>query len=208
MSNYDIVWSNMKFAVHLTTKWLKKMKRYEKVWKGMKNNVSIGNFRFWWMTLGSDYNIQIESLMTISFVCQMLVHRMLPNIIGSTLRYRKMPIMQVGFLSHVLCRGPLIPCYMDGSDRQTIPHLQIFKVEVWPCRLTTRHKMAESFTKLSANMWMWKFWRGMPRPPRLELCLKPKESEPHTPCNRVRSCMILKCATEKMNIRLIRSKFV
>ncbi len=25
------------------------------------------------------------------------------------------PIMYVGFLSHVLCRVPLIPCYMDGS---------------------------------------------------------------------------------------------
>ena len=25
------------------------------------------------------------------------------------------PIICVGFLSHVLCRVPLIPCYMDGS---------------------------------------------------------------------------------------------
>ena len=31
------------------------------------------------------------------------------------------PIMHVGFLSHVLCKVPLIPCFMDGSDHPTIP---------------------------------------------------------------------------------------
>ena len=31
------------------------------------------------------------------------------------------PIMHVGALSHVLCRVPLIPCFMDGSDQPTIP---------------------------------------------------------------------------------------
>jgi hypothetical protein len=29
------------------------------------------------------------------------------------------PIMHVGFLSHVLCGVPLIPCFMDGSDHPT-----------------------------------------------------------------------------------------
>ena len=31
------------------------------------------------------------------------------------------PIVHVGFLSHVLCRVPLVPCYMEGSDHPTIP---------------------------------------------------------------------------------------
>ena len=32
------------------------------------------------------------------------------------------PIMHVGFLCHVtLCRAPLMPCYMGGSDYPTIP---------------------------------------------------------------------------------------
>ena len=33
------------------------------------------------------------------------------------------PIMHVGFLSHVLCRVPLVPCYMEGSDHPTIPRV-------------------------------------------------------------------------------------
>jgi hypothetical protein len=31
------------------------------------------------------------------------------------------PFMHVGFLSHVLCRAPPIPCFMDGRDHSTIP---------------------------------------------------------------------------------------
>ena len=34
----------------------------------------------------------------------------------------KKPILHVGYLDHVLCRGPLIPCFLDGSSTKTIPH--------------------------------------------------------------------------------------
>ena len=32
------------------------------------------------------------------------------------------PIMHVGFLIHVLCRAPLIPCYLNGNPTPTAPH--------------------------------------------------------------------------------------
>ena len=32
------------------------------------------------------------------------------------------PILHLGFLAHVLCRVPLIPCYMGGSEHPTVPH--------------------------------------------------------------------------------------
>ncbi len=40
-----------------------------------------------------------------------------PNVASS-----KKPVLHVGYLEHVLCRAPLIPCVLDGSSTNTIPH--------------------------------------------------------------------------------------
>ena len=34
----------------------------------------------------------------------------------------KMPIMHVGLVSNVLCRAPLVPCFIEGNQAATIPH--------------------------------------------------------------------------------------
>jgi hypothetical protein len=34
----------------------------------------------------------------------------------------KKPVLHVGYLEHVLCRAPLIPCFLDGNSTNTIPH--------------------------------------------------------------------------------------
>ena len=52
------------------------------------------------------------------------------------------PIMHVGFLSRVLCRVPVIPCFMYGSDHPTIPlrFARSSKINHLACRPTTRHR--------------------------------------------------------------------
>ena len=40
------------------------------------------------------------------------------------------PIMHVVFLSHVLCKVPLVQCYMDGNEHQNIP-FSVFKSAAW-----------------------------------------------------------------------------
>ena len=33
----------------------------------------------------------------------------------------RLPILQVGYLEHILCQAPLTPCFLDGSSTNTIP---------------------------------------------------------------------------------------
>jgi len=33
----------------------------------------------------------------------------------------KQPVLHVGYLEHILCRAPLMPCFLDGSSTNTIP---------------------------------------------------------------------------------------
>ena len=73
------------------------------------------------------------------------------------------PILHVGFLGHVLCRVPLIPCYMGGSEHPTVPHRFARSSKV-PNGRADRHDGTGDGSRLyEVNMWMWKFGRGMPR---------------------------------------------
>jgi hypothetical protein len=40
----------------------------------------------------------------------------------SGVEFSKKPVLHVGYLEHVLCRAPLIPCFLDGNSTNTIPH--------------------------------------------------------------------------------------
>jgi hypothetical protein len=73
------------------------------------------------------------------------------------------PIMYVGFLSHVLCRVPLIPCYMDGSEHPTVPHRFARSSKVRFGRADRQIGTGDGSKLYEVNMWLWKFGRGMPR---------------------------------------------
>ncbi len=74
------------------------------------------------------------------------------------------PIMHVGFLCHVLCRAPLMPCYMGGSDYPTIPHRFARSARVRHGRADRQKGSGDGSKLYEVNMWMWKFGRGHPRP--------------------------------------------
>ena len=78
------------------------------------------------------------------------------------------PIMHVGFLSHVLCRVPRIPCFMDGSDRPTIPRRfarsSDSSSELKYDRADRQQGTGDGSKLDEVNMWMWYCGRGMPRP--------------------------------------------
>ena len=65
-------------------------------------------------------------------------------------------IMHVGFLSPVLCRVPLVPCYMDGNEHPTIPHCFYRSSRVQHGR-ADRHKSSGYGSRL------YEVNRGMPR---------------------------------------------
>ena len=73
------------------------------------------------------------------------------------------PIMHVGFLSHVLCRVPLVPCYMDGNEHPTIPRCFSRSSRVQHGRADIYESSGDGSRLYEVNMWMWKFGRGMPR---------------------------------------------
>ncbi len=73
------------------------------------------------------------------------------------------PIMHVGFLSHVLCRVPLVPCYMEGSDHPTIPRRFARSSRVRHGRADRNQGSGDGSRLYEVNMWMWNFGRGVPR---------------------------------------------
>ena len=48
----------------------------------------------------------------------------------------KMPILNVGYLEHILCRAPLTPCFLDGSSTNTIPFSKRYEIRC----LNEQHK--------------------------------------------------------------------
>ena len=49
---------------------------------------------------------------------------------------QKMPILNIGYLEHILCRAPLTPCFLDGNSTNTIPFLKRDEIR----RLNEQHK--------------------------------------------------------------------
>ena len=73
------------------------------------------------------------------------------------------PIMHVGFLTHVLCRAPLIPCYLNGNPTPTAPHGFEKSNQLHHGRTDSRPGSGDGSRLYEVNMWMWRFGRGMPR---------------------------------------------
>ena len=73
------------------------------------------------------------------------------------------PIMHVGFLSHVLCRVPLVPCFMEGSDHPTIPRRFARSSRVRHGRADRNQGSGDGSRLNEVNMWMWNFEGGVAR---------------------------------------------
>ena len=75
------------------------------------------------------------------------------------------PILHVGFVSNILCRAPLMPCFIGGSISPTIPFSMRQKKQ--SCflhgRADSRHDRGDGSLLYEVNTWMWKFGRGMKR---------------------------------------------
>ena len=77
----------------------------------------------------------------------------------------KDPILHVGFLSNVLCRAPLMPCFVHGCSTPTIPYsLRRLQRSQFPNGKADSQPGKGDGRKLyEVNDWLWKFGRGMPR---------------------------------------------
>ncbi len=102
------------------------------------------------------------------------------------------PIMKVGYFSHVLCRVPLIPCFMDGSDHPTIPRrfVRSTLINHHGMGMQTDNQapgMAASFTKWICGCGT--FDEGCQG---LELCTKARELKPPAAISRTKQHANLK----------------
>ena len=75
------------------------------------------------------------------------------------------PVLHVDFLSNVLCRVPLVPCYIAGNRTPTIPRsLRTLKRSQFPDgRADSEAGKGDGSKVYEVNDWLWKFGRGMPR---------------------------------------------
>ena len=88
----------------------------------------------------------------------------------------KMPILNVGYLEHILCRAPLVPCFLDGSSTNTIPfskrdeisrlneqHKRENHGEEWPGKCDSRPGAGNGSLVYEVNMPLWRFGRPKAR---------------------------------------------
>ena len=75
------------------------------------------------------------------------------------------PILHVGFLSNVICRVPLVPCFIDGNEHPTIPFSKrgSQKNQFQFGRADTRKNKGDGSKLFEVNTWLWDFGRGLPR---------------------------------------------
>lgn len=75
------------------------------------------------------------------------------------------PVLHVDFLCNVLCRAPLVPCYINGNRTPTIPRsLRNLKNTQFPHgRADSEAGKGDGSKVYEVNDWLWKFGRGMPR---------------------------------------------
>ena len=75
------------------------------------------------------------------------------------------PLVYVGLLSDVLCKAPLVPLYLEGSDYATIPHsFRSSKRRLFPNgRADTSEGRGDGSRIYEVNKWLWNFGRGIDR---------------------------------------------
>ena len=76
----------------------------------------------------------------------------------------KKPVLHVGYLEHVLCRTPLIPCFLDGSSIYTIPHSKRKEASKFPHGKNDSYPGAGNGSMVyEVNTPLWRFGRGKSR---------------------------------------------
>ena len=78
------------------------------------------------------------------------------------------PVLHVGYVSNILCRAPLVPCFLDGAEHPTIPHSMRTRelktrFPLGPLRADTRPASGDGSRVYEVNMWLWKIGRAIPR---------------------------------------------
>ena len=76
----------------------------------------------------------------------------------------KQPVLHVGYLEHIVCRAPLIPCFLDGSSTNTIPISKRGELSAFPyARTVTRAGAGDESKVFEVNIPLWRFGRGKAR---------------------------------------------
>ncbi len=76
----------------------------------------------------------------------------------------KKPVLHVGYLEHVLCRAPLMPCFLDGSSTNTIPHSKKNEASKLPRGKCDLHPGTGNGSLVyEVNTPLWRFGRGKSR---------------------------------------------
>ena len=79
----------------------------------------------------------------------------------------KKPVLHVGLVVNVLCRAPLMPCFIGGNETATVPQsLRRYHGTRFPHgRADTQPGKGDGSKLYEVNMWMWTFGRhgGIPR---------------------------------------------
>ena len=76
----------------------------------------------------------------------------------------KKPVLHVGYLEHVLCRAPLIPCFLDGSSTNTTPHSKKNEASRFPHGKCDSHPGTGNGSLVyEVNTPHWRFGRGKSR---------------------------------------------
>ena len=76
----------------------------------------------------------------------------------------KLPILHVGFAEHVLCRAPLMPCFLDGNSTNTIPVTKRTEASAFPYgKCDSKAHAGDGSKVFEVNMPLWRFGRGKTR---------------------------------------------
>ena len=82
------------------------------------------------------------------------------------------PVLHIGYVSNILCRVPLVPCYLDGNEHPTIPYSMrsshSMKGKFPLGRADTKDRRGNGSRVYEVNMWLWKIGRAVPRGKSLE----------------------------------------
>jgi hypothetical protein len=74
------------------------------------------------------------------------------------------PCLYVNYLSAVLCRTSLTPCFLDGNSRNTIPYSRRGQNRpAMGIKADTAADKGDGSLLFETNRWMWSFGRAMPR---------------------------------------------
>ena len=82
-----------------------------------------------------------------------------PEVSGS-----KLPILYVGFAENILCRAPLIPCFLAGNSTNTIPESKRSESSSFPHgKCDSRAGAGDGSKVFEVNMPLWRFGRAKSR---------------------------------------------